>query len=154
MKKLLQFYLFDDWTSVFGSYNLEREVELSTEDYVIALEILSEADSIPHDFKTLLFYLFTDSENQGFKKMWDSKFVKRTSVALSVIFKKSLKNRYVPDSEPFIELEPSLEKLRQVKINCANYLQAKKFYERLQLIFENEESAKLKEVGELVDSWY
>jgi hypothetical protein len=154
MKNLLKFFLFNDWTRVFGSFNSKREIQLTIEDYVTALEILSEADSIPHDFKSLLFHIFTDYDKKGFENMWNQEFVQRTVPAIEAIFKKALKNIYREDTEVYVVLEAGLEKLRQMKVDFSDYEEAKIFYKKMKDLFQKDEDKKWKEISELVDSWY
>lgn len=152
MKKLLQFFVIDDWTQVFSWTN--KKVQLFTEEYIIALEILQEAESIPHGFRSLLFNVFYDNESKGLKKMWDPEFAQRTAKAIQPIFQKALENKYLEGSEPHLLIENGLENLRKIQIDYTDYEACKGLYKKIELLYEKDEAKKWAEIGELVDSWY
>ena len=153
-KRIIRFFLLEDWTEVFGSYDKERKIKLMTEDYVTCFEILAEANDIPHGFDRLLSSIFHDSEEQGFKNMWNEECKERTARALQAIMIKALRNPYVKDSEPYVAIENALLILRQQQTDYTDYEQAKAFYKKIESLTRVYKAQNHNEMRELIDSWY
>lgn len=145
MRNLLRFILWDSWDEIFGKDDTKREdgVILSTEDYVIALEIIAEAPNISHGFSSFLSHIINDYDKVGYRKMWQKEFAQRTAIAIKTMSLNALRNSYIVNSEPFIVLEKQLELLRRRAqvLDFANFVKVQRFHKRLQLIEKNKRQA-------------
>lgn len=130
-KRIMQYFLWKDWHAVFGTtVHIKRTITLTIEDYVLCLEIIAEAENI--QFESLLFYIFYDEEQKGFKKMWDKKFIKRTTAtSIKKIMLKILKSLRVGESGSLIATQEKLDALKKQKVDYVNYEETKAFYEKI-----------------------
>lgn len=130
-KRIIQHFLRENWTQIFGTSVKKRTKNLTTADYVLCLESISEAESIPHNFKSLLFSIFYDSDKQGFKHMWDPIFRKRTALSIKKIVCKAVNQLRVGNEKSRIATQENLVALRKEKVDYANYEAVKMYYEKI-----------------------
>lgn len=138
-RKILEYYLFDNWTHIMWGWLQKGIKKLTAKEYILCLEIISEANGIPHRFNSLLFRIFYDWDKQWFEKMRDPELVQRTTLCIQkIMFKMDLElnNPYSPESEKYKIFNKTLTALRRQKtrIDYSDYNKAKEYHGKYELL--------------------